>query len=202
MEGPFSALLPPSPPLPSYSLWLRFEPAADAALQRVVDDLAAGHGATPFTPHVTVVPQFSLPSAEARGAAAAALRALAAATPPLRVLSGGTQAGADPAHWRWRCVYAVCRGEGADGALLAALPARARAALGLPPAAEPYFPHASVVYSDCAAERRAAMRDAAAARVDAAFAGGVLGAALELWDTTVEGAWRREAVFPLGAAEE
>jgi hypothetical protein len=193
MEGPFACLLPPPPAL-TYSLWLRLEPAADAALQRVVDDLSLAHGTLPFSPHVTVVPQFALP-AEQRGAAEGALRALAAATPPLRVFFEGTAAGGDPAHWRWRCVYAVCRREGP----LMDLPSRARLALGLPPAAEPFFPHASVVYSDCGALARAAMRDMVAPRVDTALAGGTTACSLELWETTVEGAWRQEAAFPLGA---
>jgi 2'-5' RNA ligase len=196
METPFATLLLAAPPPPlNYSLWLRFEPTAHAALQGVVDSLAAAHGTLPFVPHITVVPQFAIP-AERRGAVVEALRAFARRTPPLRVFSEGVEAGSNPAHWRWRCVYAVCRKEGA----LMDLSARARDALGLPPAVEPYFPHASVVYSDCGAEKRAAIREAVAARVGAALEGGAMCGALEVWETTVEGGWRLEEAFSLGAA--
>jgi 2'-5' RNA ligase len=198
-ETPYGALLfgEAPPAAQNYSLWLRFEPAADAALQRLVDDLAARHGAIPFAPHITVVPAFGLTPAT-RDGALRALRKLAMETPAPRVFSEGAEAGANAAHWRWRCVYARCR---CDAALVG-LEASARAALGLPPNTERYFPHASVVYSDCGAEARAAMRDAAAGQLAAAFEGGVLGIALELWETTTEGSWRREDTFQFGGARE
>jgi len=182
-----------------FSLWLVPDEPARGALTTLIASLAAAHGLLPFAPHVTVLG--ALTAAQVKPAL---LQRLAEATAPMHAPLDRVEAGADAAHWRWRCVY-LRPAAGAEAPLRALHAAARTALLGGGGGSggggsgcggdEAYMPHLSLAYSDCdEAARRALATSCADAALAAACGADELGArfcALQLWDTTApqQDAW-------------
>lgn len=170
----------PSPP--RFSIWLVPSPTQRETLSALIGDLAARYGAVHFSPHVTIVGDYAMPS---EAAALAQFEAVAAFfTAPLSVPIVGAEQ--SPAHFR--SVYALC--DASHAALLAlhgACAGRLAAETTLHPGA--FMPHLSLAYGVTPEARRV---DACAeVRGLLAEIGALDLVALQLWDTSLDCArWR------------
>jgi hypothetical protein len=176
----------------NFSLWLVSSGSQHAQLSSMVKQIASENGLIPFQAHVTLIPTF-------QGDPSRILDAFKALLSPPSSLSQSfflpfldAVAGPDTNHWKYRCVYALC----GNPPPLKELREKALSALSLSPT-EPYMPHLSLAYSECAMEVRKAWADKV--REEVVGMKGVDITAVELWDTTspVESEWCMVWSLPL-----
>jgi 2'-5' RNA ligase len=174
-----------------FSIWLVPSRVETPQLTAEIVAASAAVAAPTFSPHVTLL---TLAHNTALNDVQEVCSALARAHHSLQVAFTGIEAGADTRHWRFRCVF--FKVDAHDG--LTRLHEAAKASLPAIAPGDSYFPHLSLCYSDCDADTRGAVRDAAARRVSASPIQGALLDRIQIWDCggPIEG-WHKVAEYEL-----
>lgn len=180
----------------NFSLWLVSSGSDHAQLLSLVQRIAGENGLVPFQPHVTLISTFQGDSDAILASFKSLLSPPSSSSQSFYLPFMDAVAGTDPNHWKYRCVYALCD----KTQPLEELRDRALEILALTPS-EPYMPHLSLAYSECALEVRKAWADKV--REEVVGMRGVDVTAVELWDTTskVEAEWSKVWSLPLIKAQ-